>query len=125
MTAPRRARGENAKVRAAGQHSSRPIAAAPVPAVAYLGFGIMGLGISVVGPMGLALVGRLVAPEQRTAAIARAAVIGFSGFVLAPAVVGLVSGAFGLRAAFICVGLIGLTAPLLARTLRRVSRVAH
>jgi hypothetical protein len=55
-------------------------AAAPSPVVAYLGFGLFGLGVSVIGPMGLALVGKMVAPHFRTEAISRAAVIGFSGF---------------------------------------------
>jgi hypothetical protein len=75
-------------------------AAAPAPAVAYLGFGLLGLGISVIGPMGLALAGRLAAPAVRTAVIARVAVIGFLGFFLAPAMMGLASEAFGLRWAF-------------------------
>ena len=75
-------------------------AAAPAPAVAYLGFGLMGLGISVIGPMGLALAGKLVAPALRTAVIARVAVIGFLGFFLAPALMGLGSDLVGLRWAF-------------------------
>ncbi len=75
-------------------------AAAPVPLVAYVGFGLLGLGISVIGPMGLALTGRLAAPRLRTAAIARVAVIGFMGFFIAPAMMGLGAQAFGLRWAF-------------------------
>lgn len=78
-------------------------AAAPTPGVAYLGFGLMGLGISVIGPMGLALAGRLAPAGQRTAVIARVAVIGFLGFFLAPALMGFASEAFGLRWAFVCV----------------------
>ncbi|TFL19074.1 MFS transporter [Jannaschia formosa] len=81
-------------------------AAAPSPAVAYVGFGLQGLGISVIGPMGLALAGRLAAPRQRTAVIARVAVIGFTGFFLAPALMGLGAGVFGLRWAFACVALL-------------------
>ncbi len=93
-------------------------AAAPTPMVAYVGFGAMGLGIAAVGPVGLAIVGRMVRPEHRTAAVARAAVIGFMGFVLAPSLMGVVSGAFGLRAAFVAVAAIALLAPLLAAYLR-------
>jgi hypothetical protein len=63
--------------------------------VAYLGFGLFGLGVSVIGPMGLALVGKMVAPHFRTEAISRAAVMGFSGFFFAPVLMGLVSQAFG------------------------------
>ncbi len=75
-------------------------AIAPTPMVAYLGFGILGLGVSVIGPMGLALIGKLVAPHLRTEAISRTAVIGFSGFFFAPMLMGLMSEAFGLRMAF-------------------------
>ncbi len=81
-------------------------AIAPTPMVAYAGFGLMGLGISVIGPMGLALAGRLTRPGQRTAVIARVAVIGFAGFFIAPALMGLGSQAFGLRWAFACVAVL-------------------
>ena len=76
------------------------VALAPTPLVAYAGFAVLGLGVSVIGPMGLALVGKLVAPHLRTEAISRTAVIGFSGFFVAPILMGLVSQFFGLRVAF-------------------------
>ena len=82
------------------------VVVAPVPLVAYLGFGVMGLGISVIAPMGLALVGRLVPPTLRTVAISRTAVLGFLGFFAAPAIMGFVSEGFGLRAAFGAVALL-------------------
>ncbi|ABD56514.1 MFS transporter [Jannaschia sp. CCS1] len=94
-------------------------AAAGTPLMAYIGFGAMGLGIAAVGPVGLAIVGRMVRPEHRTAAVARAAVIGFMGFVLAPSLMGFVSGAVGLRWAFAAVAAAALLAPLLAAYLRR------
>ncbi len=87
---------------------------APTPLVAYVGFGTLGLGVSVIGPMGLALVGKLVPPHLRTEAISRAAVMGFSGFFFAPMLMGLVSQAFGLRVAFSCVSLLLLSAIPLA-----------
>ena len=88
-------------------------ALAPTPLLAYLGFGILGLGVSVIGPMGLALVGKLVAPHLRTEAISRAAVIGFSGFFFAPTLMGVMSEAFGLRVAFLGVaGLLLMAIPL-------------
>ncbi len=87
-------------------------AAAPAPAVAYAGFAVLGLGVSVVGPMGLAMVGQLVAPADRTAAIARTAVIGFSGFVIAPVLMGGISELAGLAAAFAAVALLLALAPL-------------
>ena len=89
-------------------------AVAPVPLVAYLGFGILGLGVSVIGPMGLALIGKLVAPHLSTEAISRKAVIGFSGFFFAPMLMGLMSEAFGLRVAFAVVSVFLLTAVPLA-----------
>jgi len=79
---------------------------AATPLMAYVGFGILGLGVSVIGPIGLALVGKLVAPHLRTEAISRTAVIGFSGFFFAPMLMGLLSEAFGLRVAFM--GVAGL-----------------
>lgn len=94
-------------------------AAANAPLMAYVGFGAMGLGIAAVGPVGLAIVGRMVRPEHRTAAVARAAVIGFMGFVLAPSLMGFISDAVGLRWAFAAVAALALLAPLLAAHLRR------
>ena len=98
------------------------VAAAPTPAVAYAGFGLMGLGISVIGPMGLALTGRLIAPRHRTAAIARVAVIGFLGFFIAPALMGLGAQAFGLRWAFACVAVLLLALWPLTRSARTSDR---
>jgi MFS family permease len=77
-------------------------ATAGTPVIAYVGFGIMGLGVSVVGPIGLAIVGRLVTPAFRTEAISRAAVMGFSGFFVAPLLMGYLSEWWGLRVAFAC-----------------------
>ncbi len=89
-------------------------AVAPTPLVAYVGFGTLGLGVSVIGPMGLALVGKLVPPHLRTEAISRAAVMGFSGFFFAPMLMGFLSQLFGLRVAFACVSLLLLSAIPLA-----------
>lgn len=101
-------------------------AAAGSPMMAYFGFGAMGLGIAAVGPVGLAIVGRIVRPEHRTAAVARAAVIGFMGFVLAPSLMGFISGAVGLRWAFAAVAALALLAPLLAAYLRsNAARYSH
>ncbi|SFR57908.1 MFS transporter [Litoreibacter janthinus] len=91
---------------------------APVPMVAYLGFGIMGLGVSVIGPLGLALVGRMVPPALRTVAISRTAVLGFLGFFAAPAIMGFVSEGYGLRAAFGAVALLLLILVPLVYALR-------
>ncbi|MGR3468824.1 MAG: MFS transporter, partial [Shimia sp.] len=76
------------------------VAVARTPGEAYVGFGALGLGISVVGPLGLALVGRMVPARHRTRAISVAAVMGFSGFFIAPVLMGGVSELFGLRFAY-------------------------
>ena len=93
------------------------------PLMAYAGFGLFGLGVSVIGPMGLALVGRMVPPHFRTEAISRAAVMGFSGFFFAPVLMGLVSQAFGpawgLRAAFTLVAVLVAASIPLALVLSR------
>ncbi|MFA8441424.1 MFS transporter [Yoonia sp.] len=94
-------------------------ASASTPIIAYAGFGILGLGVSVIGPIGLALVGKLVAPHLRTEAISRTAVIGFSGFFFAPMVMGLLSEAFGLRMAFLAVALLLLSVVPLAVAAKR------
>jgi len=97
-------------------------AVAPNPLTAQIGFGIFGLGVSVIGPIGIAMVGRLVRPHLRTEAISRVAVIGFSGFFFAPMLMGLVSEAFGLRIAFVCVAAIILCAIPLVLVAARMPR---
>ncbi len=82
------------------------VALAPVPAMAYLGFAAVGLGVSVIGPIGLGLTGRLVPASLRTQAIARVAVIGFAGFFIAPVIMGQLSDGFGLRAGFALFGVV-------------------
>ncbi len=98
------------------------VAAAPGPSVAYLGFATLGLGISVIGPMGLALAGRMVAPHLRTRAISRVAVIGLGGFFIAPLLMGGLSELFGLRVAFGAVALLLLLILSPALALRRLAR---
>lgn len=95
-------------------------AAAPTPLIAYAGFATLGLGVSAIGPIGLAIVGRLVPPEIRTLAISRAAVIGFSGFFIAPAAMGLISQGFGLRASFAAIAaLVCILFPLIGLLRKR------
>ncbi|MEJ6389761.1 MFS transporter [Gymnodinialimonas ulvae] len=94
-------------------------ALAPTPVVAYVGFGLMGLGVSVVGPLALALVGRLVPRAHRATAVARVNVIGFAAFFLAPMVMGFVSDSFGLRVAFAVVAVLALASPFMVQALQR------
>lgn len=100
-------------------------AAAQTPAQAYLGFGILGLGVSVMAPTALAMVGQSVGSGPRTHAISRTAVIGFSGFFIGPPLMGLLSEFSGLPMAFTVVGglmLLSLIPTALLKGRRRVVR---
>jgi len=99
-------------------------AAAPSPAMAYLGFGLAGLGVSVIAPMALALVGRHARDSERTKAISRAAVIGFLGFFIGPPAIGFVSEATSLRVALALVALLLVLVPAMLVLLLR-SRAAQ
>jgi predicted MFS family arabinose efflux permease len=95
-------------------------AVAPTAILAYLGFGISGLGISVVVPLAMAIVGRLVPETDRVQAIGRASVIGYAAFMFGPPMMGIVSQALSLRAAFGMVACVLVAAavalvPLMAR----------
>jgi len=90
-------------------------ALAPNALWAYFGFAVLGLGVSVIGPLGLAMVGQKVSDHLRTEAISRVAVLGFSGFFLAPVLMGLVSEVAGLRVAFLSAA--GLSLVLIPLTL--------
>ena len=94
-------------------------ALAPVPWVAYLGFGVLGLGVSVIAPMAFAMVGARVPDELRARAISRAAVVGYFGFFIGPPVVGFVAEATSLRVSFLFIaGVLGMV-PVLAWMLKR------
>jgi MFS family permease len=97
-------------------------AMATAPVWAYIGFGIFGLGVSVIGPLGLAIVGRIVPAHLRTDAISKAAVMGFSGFFFAPVLMGLISEVFGLRMAFGAVAVVILFAIPLTLIVGRMPR---
>ncbi len=89
-------------------------AIAPTAQAGYLGFAILGLGVSVIGPLGLAIAGRQVDQAQRTITISRAAVVGFSGFIIAPVLIGLIAETTSLRVAYgLVAGFSLLTLPLL------------
>ncbi|MEP5728245.1 MAG: MFS transporter [Sulfitobacter sp.] len=95
---------------------------APTVSLALLGFAIAGLGVSVVVPLAMAFIGRVVAPAHRLAAISRASVIGYGAFFFGPPLMGLVAQGFGLRAAFVTVAaLLVVTAIVLIPALARRS----
>ncbi|MGR3485955.1 MAG: MFS transporter [Paracoccaceae bacterium] len=94
-------------------------AAAPGPLWGYVGFGAVGLGVSVIGPLALGRVGRGVGARDRTRAISAAAALGFVAFVVAPVLMGLLAEGFGLRAAFAVLALAALACWPLARAAPR------
>ncbi|WP_368186870.1 MFS transporter [Aestuariibius sp. HNIBRBA575] len=94
-------------------------AGATSPMMGYLGFGVLGLGVSVIGPIGLAIVGKRVSSKDRTKAISRVAVIGFSGFFIAPTLMGFSSEYVGLRWSYVGVAGVLLLAIPFAVILRR------
>lgn len=82
--------------------------AAPGLGVAYVGFLLGGLGVSVVGPLALGLVGQAVRRQHRLAAISQAAALGYAAFFLGPVVMGFIAEGFGLRVSFYVIGAVML-----------------
>lgn len=94
--------------------------AAPTLAVAYIGFGLTGLGVSVIAPLALALIGRTVPADARLDTISRVSVMGYGAFFFGPPLMGFTSEIFGLRAGFFLIGCIMLiTAVLVMPALAR------
>jgi len=98
---------------------------ATVPVVAQLGFGVLGLGISLVVPLAMGLIGRSVPARQRVSALAQASAIAYGAFMMGPAIMGGVAETFSLSASYLLVaavliGVIVVLIPLLARRLRAV-----
>jgi MFS family permease len=92
---------------------------AGAPAMAYVGFIVMGIGASVLAPTAFSLVGQLSDPKARARAVARATLLGYFGYFFGPPLLGLIAGSFGLRMAFVfaacLLAVIFLLAPLMAR----------
>lgn len=94
-------------------------ALAVTPLMAYVGFGALGLGVSVVAPMVFALVGRRVPNGHRAAAISRVAVIGYFGFFVGPPLMGGLSEISSLRVSFAVLAVLLLVIPALLYQLRK------
>ena len=90
-------------------------AVAPTPIIAYAGFGLTGLGVSVIAPVALAIAGRAAPPGDRTRVIGRVAVIGFLGFFISPLIMGTLSEAFSLNVALAVMALSLILVPVLLR----------
>jgi len=97
-------------------------AAAVAPWMAYLGFGVLGLGVSVIAPMAFALIGPVLGDKDRAQGISRAAVIGYFGFFIGPPVMGVVAEATTLRLSFVVMAAALALVPLLEWVLRRSGR---
>lgn len=94
------------------------------PGLAQSGFAVMGLGVSLVVPLALGIVGRSAAPERRVAAIARASAIGYGAFMFGPLMMGSVADAVSLAASFAVVaGILVAVAVVLVPALNRASAV--
>ena len=96
---------------------------------AYIGFALGGMGMSVVAPTALALIGRVVPRKLRTLAISRVTVIGYCAFFIGPSLMGFVSQGFGLAASFFTVAVLlavvtAILIPMLSIKLRTPSKDA-
>lgn len=87
--------------------------ARPVPALAIVGFALMGAGLSVVFPLTLRAAG--VHGDGAGPALAAVSTVGYVGFLAGPPVIGLLADAAGLRAALALVSALCLVAALAAR----------
>lgn len=84
------------------------LALAPSPSVGLVGLALAGAGISLVAPALFARAGRMSDPASRGAAIARVTALGYSGFVIGPALVGLLAQFTDLRTAIASLSLVAL-----------------
>lgn len=87
-------------------------ALAPTALIGWIGFAVLGFGVSVLAPMAYAWLGARLTPQARARAISRATVIGYTGFFMGPPMMGGLSELFGLRASFGAVALLLLLVPL-------------
>ena len=87
-------------------------ATAPSLLVAYVGFSVLGLGVSVMAPMAYAWIGRMVPNRYRSHAISRISVVGYAGFFIGPPLMGFLSEGFGLSTSFAAIGCLLFTVTL-------------
>lgn len=98
------------------------VAAAQGPLQAYAGFVVMGLGVSVVVPTALSVIGRLTPAVSRGRAIARATVVGYVGYFLGPPLLGLIAELAGLRFSYVLIAGLLLAGLAVAALLLRQDR---
>jgi MFS family permease len=90
-----------------------------LPAVAILGFALMGLGLAAVFPLTLRASGHAGSPPAL--GVAAISTVGYGGFLLGPPLIGILAGGTGLRAALGVVCALCLLAAALAGHLRERS----
>ena len=95
------------------------VIAAPGQSWAYAGFVVLGLGVSVVVPTALSVIGRASPDATRSRAIARATVLGYLGYFVGPPLLGLIAEIAGLRGSFGVILLVLAGALILAQALTR------
>ncbi|UWR23286.1 MFS transporter [Sulfitobacter sp. S190] len=99
-------------------------ALAPTVLVALLSFSVAGLGVSVVGPLTLAIAGRSVPKSIRLAVISRVSVLGYGAFFFGPPLMGLISEGYSLSTSFLTVAVvIAVVAVTLVPLLGRYRRI--
>ncbi len=96
------------------------LAVAPVVSAALLGVVLVGAGVSVLAPTLFSAVGARSAAGRQGADLAAVTALGYTGFVIGPPLVGLISGATSLPVAL---GLLGILGLLLAGAAPAVLRV--
>jgi MFS family permease len=99
-----------------GAAGALAVCAARTPATAIFGFGILGLGLSVLAPMAFSAVGR-VAPDDTGRAVAAVTAYFYVGFLVSPPLIGALAEAGTLRAALLAFVACGLAAAVLAPVL--------
>jgi predicted MFS family arabinose efflux permease len=87
--------------------------ARPEPAIAILGFAVMGTGLSVVFPLTLRAAG--LQGEAPGPALAAVSTVGYAGFLAGPPLIGVLADATGLREALVLVSALCVVAALAAK----------
>ncbi|MCX7890482.1 MAG: MFS transporter [Rhodobacteraceae bacterium] len=96
------------------------LALAPAVPVAVAGVALFGLGVAVMVPTGNAVLGRVSPPGLQSDIIARAWMIGFTGFFIGPTLIGAISQATSLRVSFLfAAAVMALAIPLVGLLRRR------
>ncbi|QFS83789.1 Inner membrane protein YbjJ [Roseivivax sp. THAF40] len=92
---------------------------APQLGLAYAGFTIMGLGLSLIVPTVFAWAGKRIRARDRALMVSRLSVVGYAGFFAGPPMMGLLAEGFGLAASFTALAVLILAIPVVLLPLMR------